>query len=136
MIQLLKKHGLIYDQLPAILWATLIFVASSIPGITLPDLKFVPTDKVVHLLVYLVLCALIYRAFTYQKKFTKLTSWSLAFAVLLTILFGLTDEFHQSFVPNRVSDVLDLTADSAGAFLFWGYKLLRRRLSNSSTRIV
>jgi VanZ family protein len=31
------------------------------------------------------------------------------------ILYGAADEFHQSFVPNRNADALDLLADAAGA---------------------
>ena len=32
-----------------------------------------------------------------------------------TVLYSLTDEFHQSFVPNRHPDVFDLATDFAGA---------------------
>jgi VanZ family protein len=38
-----------------------------------------------------------------------------AVAVLLTVLYGASDEFHQSFVPSRQMDVMDLVADGAGA---------------------
>ena len=35
----------------------------------------------------------------------------------LASLYGATDEFHQSFVPGRDSDVLDWVADTLGAAL-------------------
>jgi VanZ family protein len=36
-------------------------------------------------------------------------------AVLVASFYGVTDEFHQSFVPNRQSDARDVLADTAGA---------------------
>ena len=133
MIQLLQRHGFIYDQLPAILWALLIFVASSISNITLPDLEFVPSDKAIHLVVYFVLCVLLHRALSYQKRFPTLARWSLAFAVLFSILYGVSDEFHQSFVPNRDVSIYDLAADSVGTLLFLSYSVLRHRSTPEST---
>ena len=132
MIQLLQRHGFIYDQLPVILWALLIFVASSIPNIALPDLEFIASDKVIHLVVYFVLCVLFHRALSHQKRFPSLARWSLACAVLFSILYGVSDEIHQSFVPNRDASVYDLAADSIGTLLFLSYSVLRHR-SRSKT---
>jgi VanZ family protein len=116
-----------YDQLPAILWMLLIFITSSIPSLTLPDLRFVPEDKVVHLIVYLILCAFVHRALLHQRRFRWIGKWSLVCAFFLTVVFGMSDEFHQSFVPNRDASVLDVSADSIGALLFVGYELLRQQ---------
>lgn len=33
------------------------------------------------------------------------------------LLYGISDEIHQSFVPNRTADALDLLADTIGALL-------------------
>ncbi len=134
MIQLLKRHGFVYDQLPVILWALLIFVASSISNITLPDLRFVPSDKAVHLVIYLILCALMYRALVFQNKFRGLAKWSLVWCVLLTILYGASDEFHQSFVPNRDASVFDLMADGLGALLFLLFMLLKKRPKSETAK--
>jgi VanZ family protein len=35
--------------------------------------------------------------------------------VLITIGYGMTDEFHQSFVPGRSAELYDLYADAIGA---------------------
>jgi VanZ family protein len=37
-------------------------------------------------------------------------------SVLLSSLYGVTDELHQAFVPGRVASIGDLVADSIGAF--------------------
>lgn len=136
MTRVFSRRGFVSDQLPAILWALLIFVASSIPNVTLPDLKFAPSDKIIHTLAYAVLCGLIERAFARQTKFPRLASWRLGVAVLLTIIYGVTDEFHQSFVPNRDASVLDLVADSLGGLLFVGYVVASRRWSRSAIKRV
>jgi hypothetical protein len=36
-------------------------------------------------------------------------------AVLITTLYGVTDECHQVFVPTRSAEVLDVVADAVGA---------------------
>lgn len=38
-----------------------------------------------------------------------------ALAVLISALYGVTDELHQSFVPGRFADAWDLLKDVAGA---------------------
>jgi VanZ family protein len=38
-----------------------------------------------------------------------------AFAVAIAVLYGVTDELHQSFVPGRVADAWDLLKDAGGA---------------------
>ena len=133
MIQFLQRHGFIYDQLPAILWAFLIFLASSISNISLPDLEFISSDKVIHLVVYFILCVLLHRALSYQRVFPRIARWSLACAVLFSILYGVSDEFHQSFVPNRDASIYDLAADSVGTLLFLSYSVLRHRSGSKST---
>lgn len=40
-----------------------------------------------------------------------------AASVLLSVLYGLTDEFHQSFVPGRSPDLMDIRNDAVGAVL-------------------
>ncbi|MDH3980911.1 MAG: VanZ family protein, partial [Gammaproteobacteria bacterium] len=46
--------------------------------------------------------------------FSVLSYWKIT---ALTALYGVLDEFHQSFVPGRNADVLDVLADASGALL-------------------
>ena len=39
----------------------------------------------------------------------------LSFALCLTILYAISDEWHQTFVPNRFGSPLDVLIDSVGA---------------------
>ncbi len=36
-------------------------------------------------------------------------------ALVIAVIYGLSDEFHQSFVPGRNADLLDVITDAAGA---------------------
>jgi VanZ family protein len=38
-----------------------------------------------------------------------------ALALLICVSYGVTDEFHQTFVPGRTADAADLLTDSFGA---------------------
>lgn len=104
-------------QLPALVWALLIFVSSSIPSSSIPDLSILRFDKVIHAGIFLVFCSLVYRALRYQSRFPLLSRHCLGFSLLLTFLYGILDEFHQYFVPGRSADPLDLAADTVGGIL-------------------
>lgn len=52
--------------------------------------------------------------------------------MLLVFVFGLTDEFHQSFIPGRDATALDLIPDVAGAIIgLLLYELLLTRTANT-----
>jgi VanZ family protein len=101
--------------LPAVVWAGGLFALSSIPGRDIPKVSFEYTDKVVHAVIYLGLGALVARALL---KTTSLALGRLVgLAGLLATAYGVTDELHQLFTPNRSCDAHDLLADAVGGFL-------------------
>ncbi len=102
-------------QLPAILWALLIFGSSSLPGRAFPAVSFPHIDKVVHFLYYFVLAILVAHALRFQARFPDLSRFSLALGFLLATAYAISDEVHQLFVPERSFDPEDLFADMAGA---------------------
>src|SRR5713101_2292913 len=107
------KHFFRY-RFPAIIWAAVIFAASSIPGHRLPKFVLMINDKVIHASVYFVFGLLVYRALE-PKVPTVTFDWRrLIIAVTTVVLYGITDEIHQSFVPGRTVDVKDATADAVG----------------------
>lgn len=108
--------------LPPLAWALLIFVLSAQSSVPSPRIPYF--DKVEHTAAYAVLAALLLRALDGVAA----PGW----AVLLTSLYGITDEIHQAFVPGRTPDVGDWAADTLGALLALAvFSRLRRRGATS-----
>jgi VanZ family protein len=103
-------------QLPVLAWMLFIFSMSSIPG-TKINLYFTYADKVVHFGVFLILCWLTHIAFRFHSNIF-LIRYSLFLAFSITVLYGLSDEIHQMFTPNRSSDVMDLLSDAFGSLIY------------------
>jgi VanZ family protein len=112
---------------PVVLGAGVIFGLSSISGGG--GLSFFPhADKLAHLVVYFGLGLLLIRAIASSLKLGPL--WCSAIAVAIGALYGVSDEIHQSFVPGRAMEGLDLLADTLGvtlACLVW-FLLVQPRL--------
>jgi VanZ family protein len=91
----------------------LIFIQSSHPS---PDItpRWPYFDKVLHFIAYALLGALFLRAFniTRIKHHLKLI---IILSIILSSLYGISDEIHQSFVPFRTADVMDALADIIGS---------------------
>jgi len=91
-------------------FAGTIFGASSVPGDRLPDIPV--SFFTVHFFVYLVFGMLLlwWRGSIPGRS----TGRILIEAGLVGTIYGLLDEIHQSFVPGRTSDPMDLVTDVAG----------------------
>lgn len=120
----LHEHRWIYWA-PVLAYAALIFYLSSLPypGKDLPSAFGDVNDKVIHCVEYGVLAVLVYRALRWGAgpQWAARAWWA---AVIIAVLYGVSDELHQSFVPPREMDPYDLVADSVGAFA--GTMLWRR----------
>lgn len=103
----LKYHA------PALAYATLIIVVSSIEKLTAPEIEWLSTDKLAHVLEYALFAFLVYRSFSNMPPLSKGTLPTLS-ALLFLILFAASDEFHQKFVEGRTADALDVLADVLG----------------------
>ena len=122
MKRFLKFHG------PAIFWAVLIFIASSIPKLPAPDLKIPLMDKWIHLVVYGIFGCFLQRSFLVLSP-NRIFVFGMTF--LVGSVYGLSDEFHQSFVPGREACVGDFIADTLGVSLsFLAYRLVLRFQQN------
>lgn len=106
---------------PVVLYAGLIFWVSSLPNLQAPAL-FPHTDKVIHTVEYALLGWLLARALTHTTA-TKGAGTVWVLVVALAILYGMSDEYHQSFVVGRQCDIWDLMMDMiGGAIGGWLYR--------------
>ncbi|HSK11514.1 MAG TPA: VanZ family protein [Vicinamibacterales bacterium] len=112
---------------PVLAYALLIFALSSASD--LPDLPERLSDKLAHVLLYSGLGFLLARALAGGLG-RPVPGWAPPLVVLLAMLYGLSDEVHQLFVPRRRFDLLDLLADAVGAGLgaaaVWLWGILSR----------
>lgn len=105
---------------PVAAWAALIFLSSSPMSAGGPP--GVP-DWITHGAAYAVLSLLVCRALA--GGFPLPLSWrGGVLAILLAAAYGVSDEWHQSFVPHRDSSAGDVAKDFGGAVL--GALLYRR----------
>jgi len=113
ILDTMKINKCVLRWLPAIAVMAVIFGLSSIPSQEMPSFGLwdLVVKKSAHMLGYGLL-ALVY---WYGLRFDKHHWW---LVILLTVLYAITDEFHQSFVPGRHSSWVDaLVIDGSGAAL-------------------
>jgi VanZ family protein len=110
--------------------STALFILSSFSQLPSPPEGI--SDKHEHFTAYFVLGLTMIRALA-KGRLAGVT-WRVAIlSTLLVSLYGASDEFHQSFVPGRDSDVLDWRADTIGggaaAGLVLAWAIIRRSTS-------
>ena len=120
---------------PVIAWSLLagycllMFFQSSLPSPDMgPDLPL--QDKFAHLAAYAVMGFLACSAWATVRGLRGTFGVFLA-GFLFALLFGLSDEWHQSFVPERMADRWDLVADALGALIGAGLYAWRYRRVDS-----
>lgn len=104
---------------PPIAWAGVIFWLSSVPASGYEGasryLAWLPwRSYFVHGGLYFILCVLTLRLL-YRAKARLPWLTAEQGAVLISTLYGLSDEYHQTFVAGRDFSPLDLLADFLGA---------------------
>lgn len=117
-------------------WMSAVFAGSSISD--LGRAKRVP-DWISHPIEYGAGAVLLCRALEGQRRrpmtssprSTPLALSTALTATLLATAYGVTDEYHQSFVPGRTADPADVVKDLVGAAL--GCALYRRWTSRESS---
>ena len=76
-----------------------------------------------HYVLFGVLAVLVAEAF---RKDGGLTQLRLFAVLLIVLLYGVVDEYHQSFTPNRSCDAADVVVDVLGAVgcvsFWWGVR--------------
>ena len=95
-------------------WMATIFYLSSLHSIDI-DLGFSAQDKLFHMAAYGVLGIFILGSMPLDDLGYNFNQ--VALATFVATLYGITDEWHQAYVPGRSSDPLDVVADCIGALL-------------------
>ncbi len=104
---------------PPVLYMVLIFVGSSLkqPPLPMPKLEWLTIDKIYHIIEYGILGGLLAIAFVNAPPRWLPANWIWITAALISILYGASDEWHQTFVPGRFATLADWVADVVGAIV-------------------
>ncbi len=111
----------VLDFLGLLLYCAFIYWLSAQSSLPTPE-WFENQDKLHHFGAYFVMGLLAWRSF---KHWVNLPIILALVSISFCSLYGVSDEWHQSFVEGRSSDVLDWLADTSGASVgvFLLYKL-------------
>ncbi len=115
--------------LPVIFWALLIFAVSSIPSLKVTNDSSLQNliNNAGHFTEYTIFTFLLFRPLFY---FHHLRHWQLYTSIFFTaFLYAFSDEFHQFFVPGRMTDPHDLFIDVLGILTMILYLHFRRYTS-------
>jgi VanZ family protein len=119
-----------------VLYCAGLFVLSAQPPPVDPQPLFPHDDKVKHAVLYAGLAALVFLGLVKGPR-----PWPAAVLfwapVAFAVVYGISDELHQAFVPGRAPDPLDVAADGAGALavqalLWWRYRSGRREAAENA----
>ena len=102
---------------PPLLYMALIFVGSSLkqPLLPMPEFEWLTIDKLYHFIEYAILGGLLSIAFVKAKPAIVPSKLIWLVAAVLSILYGASDEWHQTFVPGRYATLADWGADVLGS---------------------
>ncbi len=108
-----RSRSLLLRWFPAILLITLIFLISATPDYDLPTfgwLDFV-AKKGGHMVGYFLL------ALAFTRGMGNLDRKSLLLVLTFSLLYSISDEIHQTFVPGRHPAVMDVLIDMTGSLV-------------------
>lgn len=99
---------------PSLLWAALIF---SLSHMSAPPGTSLAPDYVGHFLIYGCLALTLIWGITAGFR-QLLTGRRVLIVWLLATLYGISDEVHQSFIPERHASLQDVVVNTLGALIF------------------
>lgn len=112
--------------LPVLVWAGVIFSFSSMSINKQADFSWLDfvVKKTAHMVEYFVLYWLLFRAVSKNNQVVSKKVFGLS--IVVAILYALSDEWHQTFVPGREGTLRDVGFDTIGTLL--SYSLIKRNI--------
>jgi hypothetical protein len=133
MLSMSKVIQIVLRWLPSLCVMLIIFLISARLPSELPDFDWADrlVKKTGHMMGYALLAASYWRAMGFQQE-KRWLAWCFA------VLYAVTDEFHQSFVPGRHPSIWDvLIFDNLGALLsLWVLSVYKAQRSDSRGPVV
>jgi len=113
---LIERSGLtkwLKRWLPALVIMIIIFVISGTPSARIPNLGLMDTlyKKIGHMTGYFLL------HLAFKRGLSSLQSRGIWVALGLSLIYAISDELHQLFIPGRNASMIDVCIDVSGAVL-------------------
>ncbi len=142
----MKSNNSVKFWFPVILWmcfifwmSTAMFGAQNTSSIIEPILRFLMPSishrelehlhflirKLAHLTEYFISGLLLFRAFRGGSDEHHAWRWAL-YSFLVIVLIAASDEYHQSFIPDRTSSIFDVGIDTVGGIAALAICTLKR----------
>lgn len=113
MYSFLQEHKVSALYLPLVLYWILIFILTSIPTGTFPDIVAVQ-DKIKHFGAYSVLTILLSLTLHFQQRLKGVSIRYIFFTSVIVLVYSTIDELHQILIPGRSAEILDWLANLFG----------------------
>ncbi len=115
-------NKIIFSWIILLVYLFFIFYFSSLPKIEALEKtpEFYLRDKLLHVIEYGILGFLTYNAFKTNKILNEKIFF---YTIMFATIYGITDEYHQMFVPNRIFSITDIIADFFGSLVILTRKL-------------
>ncbi len=126
-----RQPSIFLRWLPSIALMGVIFILSGQPASNLPF--FGEYDILVKKLGHATGYALLGIAYYFALPPRLRAGYRWMLALLMAVLFALSDEFHQSFVEGRTSSLVDVMIDTAGAAVALTFAVIYSSNSNSKS---
>ena len=104
-------------MIPSIVWTVLVLIGSLLPKYNVPQQFLQLSDKLLHVLMYFLLCFLVGIGLSKQNKYPEARVKAIVIAVIYSASIGLLMEVLQNFVPGRFGDWRDVIANVFGVLI-------------------
>ncbi len=118
-------------MVPMIVVMGTIFFLSHQTGDSIDLPSFPGMDKLAHLTIYAILALSIIVAHCRESRGNSPVR-VIVTTITICLIFGISDEYHQSFIPGRFVSLGDLIADVSGALLICFAWLMYKRIRSRS----
>jgi len=118
-----QNKPLHFYLIPLTIWLVAIFALSAQPHFTTsqPWMLFGPIRKSAHIIEFALLTGLVWLIVQHAKVhfswFKALAPYQYWITFFLPLIYAITDEIHQSFVPPRQAQITDVMFDTVGICL-------------------
>lgn len=112
-----RRSSELAKMVPMLIVLGTIFFLSHQPADSISLPAFPGSDKIAHMMAYSFLGWSM--LFSIPPRHWKRRGEKLVYSLVLflVVLYGISDEFHQSFIPGRQPDLFDIVADMAGGIV-------------------